>query len=310
MEPAGKVVEALAPGAEQPGRGVLRPGIQPDLAGQEQLPAAQQPPAGRRVLGGDHLVAAVREVDAPHPTLAEPEPGLPRAQQGRRVMPRPPAPGLAHPVPLVERPPLRGALATVPARHVQQLAGVRRDRECRLQLAHLVGLGAEVAHRGAHPDKATGQQLQLDAHLKGTGSIRADRQQSHRPLGPIGPARTAGLMDRVGHLVECHRPRAPAPAAQQTRPAQPSRRVLWEHRDDVQRGQRTVEVGHREGDQDLVQLRGRQLPQVRAPVQDAGQLIGVAAQHDTRPAAAQVHHACRTGHRPPSGPPTSTVLSP
>ena len=256
VEPIGQVVEALPPGAQEPGSGVVPSGIQSDLAGQEQLTTAQQPPAGRRVLGGDHLVAAVREVDAPHPTLTEPEPGLPRAQQRRRVMPGPPAPGLAHPVALVERPPLRGALAAVPAGHVQQLTGLSRDREGRLQLAHLVGLGAEVAHRGTQPDQATGQHLQLDDHLKGTGGIGADGHDPHSSPRTIGPARIAGLMDLVGHRVECNRPGASSPASQEPRPAQPSRRVLGKHRDGLQRGQRAVEVGHRQGDQDLVQLRG------------------------------------------------------
>ena len=79
----GQLVESLPPRPDQPRRPVVLARGQPHLARQQQLAAAQQPPAGEGPLGAQRLVAAVGEVDAPHPAGPEAEAGPAGTQQRR-----------------------------------------------------------------------------------------------------------------------------------------------------------------------------------------------------------------------------------
>ena len=188
-----------------PGRGVGLPLGQGDLAGQQQLAAAdggqarQQPlgVAAHRVAGGHplhavHGVAAPRHVHPEHLTVAEPEPGLPGHHHGGRVVAGVTAAPLAQPQAVPQLMALRDPLGRRPAGEVEHLAGPAGQREDHVQVVDHVRLAAGVGQRVPGPDGAARYRLGL-----GHQPQARRRRPPPRP-GPAGhrarpgPAGTAG----------------------------------------------------------------------------------------------------------------------
>lgn len=171
VEAPGQSVQALpGPGEEALGRVVPAARGQPDLAGRQQLAAAEDSPVHPRALGqplGEPaLVAAPPHVQGPDLARTEPEPGHTDRQEMRRVRS-----GLA-PAHLAdmagERQPatLRRAFAAPLPGEVQDLLGPVRQREQHggggevvRDEAGDVGIGIGIGigrtrHAGAHPQHA------------------------------------------------------------------------------------------------------------------------------------------------------------
>ncbi len=263
VEPPREGIEPVPPGADQPGRGVLLAALQPDLAGQQQLAAAQQPPAGEGVLGAQHLVAAPGQVHAPDPAGAEAEAGMPRTHHRGGVVPRPAAPGLAHPLALVEGAALRRPLVGVPPGHVQQLGRLGRHRQRGLQVGDLVGLRRGVPDAGTQPHETARQHLELGGDHQVSGAVGAHAAEPDRPV--------AVLLQVVGDAVEGHRPRAAGAAPEQAGTPGPAGRVLREHGHRVLAHHDRVDVGHAESAHRRLQRVAVEVAEVGSPVQHAGQ---------------------------------------
>ena len=240
-----KLVEPLAPGADQPGRGVALAVAEPDLAGQQQLAAAQQPPAGEGVLGAQHLVAAPGQVHAPDPAGAEAEPGPTRAQHRGGVVPGTAAPGLAHPLALGRTARRCGvALVGVPPGHVQQLVGLGRHRQRGLQVRDLVRSSAAGSgrRRAAAPDRSPSSSSSVVTSRAPGPSVPTLRSRTvpvGRPRLPrrgstaskatdhARPARLpeqAGTPDPAGRVLRQHAPPRPGSSPPSRRTASPSAR--------------------------------------------------------------------------------------
>jgi len=130
VDPGGDPVEpGVGPGSDEPRREVRRPRRQLDLAGCQQLAAAEQAVSLRRPLGVRRVVSAPRDVQRPHLAGAEAETGRAGAEQQGRVvtgtavaasaLPGPDRPGVA----------LRRPLGDPAAGQVEQLGGPRRHRQ-------------------------------------------------------------------------------------------------------------------------------------------------------------------------------------
>ncbi len=104
-----------------------------DLARQQHLTGRQVAGARRGQFGGEDLVAAPREVGGPHEPVPEPESALAGDQQQRVLQPRLAAPRGSHPLPHLERPPLRHPLQRPAAGQVEDLGRLRGHRQRQFQ---------------------------------------------------------------------------------------------------------------------------------------------------------------------------------
>ena len=194
--PVGDAVEAVAgPGGDQPGRVVALARGEHDLAGAEQLAAAEQALPRRRPLGVGLVVTAPGHVGGPHLAVAEAEAGLTGDQQQGGVVAGAAVAPLAQVGALEPRTTLRGALAAPPAGEVEQLGGAGGDRERAADRAQHEVAVAGVRDAGAQAEQALAGELDVDGDVPaGLGVDRAQRDR--RVVGPRGDGGLPGPQPR------------------------------------------------------------------------------------------------------------------
>ena len=174
------IVEPVAVGAVDPGRLVALPVRQPDLAGQEQFAAADHLESGEETLGVVAVVAAERDVGTPHFAAAETEPGHADGKYRRGVRAGASLPSFPFVDPDGELAALRGAFLPPSAGEVEDLAGLRRDRERELEVVENVEGVARVGDLGARPKETARQQLDVEDQTE-IGDRVAARRPGRRP---------------------------------------------------------------------------------------------------------------------------------
>jgi hypothetical protein len=163
MEAGRQRVEAAAIRRVQPWADVLLAGLECDLTGKEKLTAAEDGHPRGEPLGVGAMVAAPGNVQAPDLAGPEAEPTRARRHDEGRVGAGPAAPVVAHQGAGAERPPLRHALAAVPAGQVQQLGRLGGNRKGEHQAVELVpGRRMLIANRCPQPEQSGGRELDLD----------------------------------------------------------------------------------------------------------------------------------------------------
>ena len=228
VELVGQLVQPGAGGQVDPRGGVgLAPG-QADLAGQQQLAAADDGGPGRHPLDVVHGVAAPRHVQAVDLAVAEREPGRPGDHQGGRVVPGVAAASLAQPQAVGDPVPLRGPLGQVPPAEVEDLGGLGRQREDHVQGRDRVRQPPGVGQRVPGPDGAAGDGLDL-----------GDQPQARGRVGGLDPRPRPALGMGHAHRPEQRRPVPPGdhgaargihPVPGKPRPAEPPGAVLGQQR--------------------------------------------------------------------------------
>ncbi len=273
VELGGQAVQPVAAGHEiDPGRGVGLALGQGDLAGEQQLAAADgrhprqqpllRPGPGLPGLAADHAQAggnpldAVHRVPAPgdvhpeHLAAAEAEAGNAGHHHGGRIMPGVPPAALTQPQPVTQPVALRDPLGGLPPGEVQHLAHPPGQREDDLQAIHHIRLAAGVGHRVPDPDGAARDglglrdQAQAGAAVFGLDAgaplpvLRRGGPEERRPVAPGGGMAAAGVQPVTG----------------QAGPAEPARAVLGQQRAGPDRRQQRGHLaglqparGHRAG---------------------------------------------------------------
>ncbi len=148
---------------------------EPDLAGQQQLAAADGG-AGRGVaLDAEHRVAAPGDVHAEHLAVRRGEAG--GAEHGERCGPqaRPSGAGLPEPETVGDRVPLGGSLVLVATGEVEHLDEVVRGGYDDLETLEQVVVGTVVGQPVAQPQRAAGQRLRLEEQARGPPRRRPAR---------------------------------------------------------------------------------------------------------------------------------------
>ena len=215
VEPARDPVEPeVGPHGVDPRRlvGLRRP--QPDLAGCQQLPAADHGGARGQPLGVGLVVPAPRDVHRVDLAVAEAETGCPGGEQQRRVVARPPVAPLPAPRPERQRVALRGPLPDPATGQVQQLGGDGGQRQDHPQRA-------EVERRRRWIRVVVDQPVG-DAQHPLVRQLPRGVQRQGRDLvagGDLAPSR-----ERVRHRVEAER-RRPGRAAADARRGQACRSI-------------------------------------------------------------------------------------
>ena len=217
-------------------------------------------------------------MDAPHASAAETEALLPGEHHGGGFMAGTAAPRLANPLAVVEGSALRCAFVGVASSHVEQLVGLGGHGECRLEKAHLVIVRAGVRDRRPQSEQSARMQFQF----------RRDLQTHPRVASSASHAGDGVFADDVLDGIERGRPRGIPAAAEQSRPADPSGRMLGEKRNSLLGHHLAVDERLVERCQQRKQGAVRDIPEVLAPVQHAGQSSIARVQHDAGTAAPQV----------------------
>ncbi|GMA32896.1 hypothetical protein GCM10025875_28880 [Litorihabitans aurantiacus] len=279
-------VEAIAVGGVDRRCRVPLTGGEDDLAGQQELTAAQQRRARGDALRDVDVVAAPRRVDRPRLTRAEPDAGRRGDHQEGRVGPRAPAAALAHVGAEREVVALRRALTRPATREVQQLARLRRDRQEELQAVEDVVGRTRVAQVRRRRDQARGQEG--EAQRQGEVEMGVDGVDGDGSAGGGGDRGVVDLGD-LGDLEEGREAR-PVPVALEARgPAPPDGRLRQDadghldvHR--VERDRRSRRLGERE------QRVRPEIAEVGAPVHHPGQPGAAGVEDETDAGGAQVAH--------------------
>ena len=286
VEAAGDRVEPVAERAVEPRAGVALAGGEPDLAGEQQLAAAEQALAGGRALGVVDVVAAERRVhgvDASRPRNRSP----PARRAGRRRCRR-------------RCGPLRFSRRCTPVRN-----GVRcgtRSRLCRpaksssssasagtgsasASPSTRVRLLGQVRHRGPGPHEPGGEQL--DGQVEPQEPVGVDREELDAPGArrddPVG----GRAVQQHRRDAERRRPGPAGPRSGQARPSRPAGVVLGEDGDVrsdvgiVRSDHRYGGIGERHG---LVGIHRRERG---APVHDHGQPAVRGVQDEAHPGGGQ-----------------------
>ncbi len=229
VEPAGDGVEAVAVRAVEPRTGVALAGRQPDLAGQQELPAAEQARAGRDPFRVVDVVAAPRGVHGVHLAAGEPESGGAGVQHVGGVGPGAAAAVLPQVQARAEGRALRYPLLVVPPAEVEQLVRRRGDGQGDGELVDRVRLGALVGHGRAGPHQAGRQQLDLQPQPQldvGFDGVVDDGGRTR-----LGEPGDGGAVEQHRLHAERRGPALPRARARQPRPPAPARRELRQHRD-------------------------------------------------------------------------------
>ena len=287
-------VQALAPGADEPGRGVGLAGAQGDLAGVEELARAQEPVALGRVGGQGAGVAGPGQVHAVDAAAAPAEAGGPRGQPGGGVVPGAALPGLAQPGARGEGGAHEAALEAVVTGHVDQLGGVGGHRQQRGDLVDLQRGGTlprDVGHPRAQSHQAGGLQADLGDDLDAVGGVGAARDDD------VGPA-ARGVVDgdRVGDGVDVGGEGGAVLAVdQEGGPGGPAQVGQGQHR-QVGGGPGAVDAGaHRLGGPQVAQGGAVDAAEVLAPVAHHGEAVGHEVEDQGGAAPAQVAGRGRGG---------------
>ncbi len=279
VEAARQLVETVPPvAAVHPRRGVRLAGAERDLAGQQQLAAAQQRLPGMGALGERTVIAAPRHVQAPDLAGAETEAALARDVHGGGVGAGAALAVLAQVRADGERVPLRGPFPQVAAGHVEQFRGPFRHRERQQDAGERErrGIGRGPAGDGGPlPDQAGVGELDLQAQFQLGGDVLGD--DGHRAVrnGPGGGGEGRG---EVGTR----------PVPGQARGAEPAGGVLGQqadrHHDIDVVGGHLRHRGQGEGRKCVL----GQVAQVLSPVHGPGQSAPGAVQHQAGARGAEV----------------------
>ena len=163
VEAVREPVEATAVRREQPRPLVALPGLQHDLAGEEQLAAADHCVAGAQPLRVRAVVAAPADVESPDLAMAKAEALRAGHDQQRRIGPCSPTPVVPDSGPDGEGRSLRRTLPQVAAGEVQELGCLGGDRQSEHQPVHRVReVIVLIAHRGPHSDKPGSRELDVE----------------------------------------------------------------------------------------------------------------------------------------------------
>ena len=216
VEAGGDAVEPDAVRPVDPRPGVALPRRQGDLAGQQQLPAAEHRVTRAEPLGVGDVVAAPRHVHGPDLAVPRVEPGGAGRKDQRGVRSGPPAPVLPRVHADDEGQPLRGPLAAPAAGEVEQLRRDRRHGQRQRQAVDGVGPVRGRGDRAPLAHQAGREQLDLEPHLKtrdgvGTGGDDAPARQLEPGQG------------------EERRPALTGAGPGEPGPPVPARRVLGQH---------------------------------------------------------------------------------
>ena len=270
VEAVREPVEAIGVRGEQPRPLVALSWREHDLAGEEQLPAADDRIAGAQALGVRAVVAAPADVQPPHLTLAEAEALRAGHDQQSCVRPGPAAPVVPKSGTDREGLPLGRAFPDVASGEVQQFVRLGRHRQGEQQPVDGVGQAIIViAHRPAHPDQPRRGELDLDGQAQSRGAVdRVDDDTLRAGPGPVH----CGVHRHVYRAHHEHRrPVGSVAMAGEARSSEPTAGVLRDQREfahlvEVVRGDR------RDGDQrHRLQRRVVDVPYVPTPMHDAGQ---------------------------------------
>ena len=261
------VESGRAVGADEPRARVRLARRQAHLSGQQQLsPAEDGVRPGREALRVHAVVSAPGDVHSPHLARPEAEPARARDEQQRRVVATFSPPALPQPRADVERLPLWCALPDVPPGEVEHLVRDRWNRQGDVDGVDAVGLGGmRVRQPRPGANQPGGRQLQPDLDLKGRRLVDALDDDPRRV--DVADALHAGHGEQG-------RPVPAVAVAADAGPPRVSERVLRQDRrrdrvvHDVRRHLRDGD--HRQLSQGLL----GQVPEVRAPVEDARQPRG------------------------------------
>lgn len=272
----------------QRGCGVRGAGSNGDLAGEQQLAGGQDRLAVVHPLGGVHLVARPRQVDAPHLTGLPAEALLAGDQHERCVVPGPALAVLADVGADDQRQPLGHPLVALAAREAEQLGRVRRDGEGGRQVVEVVRRRAGVGQRRVDPHDAPARQR--------------DRERDRDPGGLVGGVEAHPVGDRLvtGRGQPRHVARA-GPAPDDAGASEPALRLDGQQRRDARDAERAVAASGTGRLRERGQLAGTEAPQVVSPVQDPGEPggpAGLVLEHEADAAAAEVDPGPRHVHHP------------
>ena len=283
-------------------RRVLLPRREDDLAGQQQLAAAEPGHAAGGALGVADRVAAPGDVHGPHLAGAEAEPRCAGAQADGGVVAGAAGPVLPDPAAHRQPVPLRAALPAPVPGEVEQLAGPVRDRQGGGEPVELVRLAAGVREHVPEPQQPGRGQLDLGA--QGQPGVRVGGRQ-HHPPGPAPGHRRRPEQRREGPA---------AAGAGQSRPARVAARVRGQQRDRHRQVERPPRHGrHRRGDQ-FVHSGPVQLAEVGSPVRHGHRPGAAGVQQQAGAGRPQVHEAAGVGRghpllAPSVRPPTNCLCS-
>ncbi len=177
-----QAVEPVVRGREEhPGRAVGLALREHDLAGLEQLAAADGGAAGGVALDAQDGVAAPGDVHAEDPARRRGEAGGAEHHHRGRAQPGAALAGLPEPEPVGHLVALRGAFALVPAGEVEHLGEVVTGGQHHLEPLEEVVPGGRVGEGMARPQRAAGHRLELGEELQpGLGVRGRDAQRGVR----------------------------------------------------------------------------------------------------------------------------------
>jgi len=277
VEAVRELIEPVSPGSVDGRCRDALAGGEDDLAGAEQLTGAEHRLARRDTLGEHPLVSAPAEVDAVHAAALESEAGPPRGQQQGGIRARTTAPALAQVGAEGQVAPLRRPFAQVPARRVEQLGGIPRQRQQRVEGGDGVGGRPRVARLDGGAEEAG--VVERDAHACGesrlvVGEVERQAVVVHRGRreGEQGARRDAVAVALEGGSAE--------PAAGVGRQDAEARGDVESARDALRGGG----IGQRS------QRARRQGAEVLAPVDDHGVRCRLEVDDHAGAAAAEVGH--------------------
>ena len=167
VQPSCGAVEPLVrPHQHRPGRRVCLARRQLDLAGAQQLAAANRCPPLLQLLDQVHVVATPGNVRGPHLAVAEAETVGTSHYEQRSVVAGAAAARLAEATAVQQRAALRRALTAPSAGQVEHLGRPLRHGQQRQHSPDLPTVGAGGQHRRPSPDDATGleRELAVDLH--------------------------------------------------------------------------------------------------------------------------------------------------
>ena len=271
VEPSRDRVQADAVAAVDPRRGVALAVGQDNLAGQQQLTAAQHLDAIEEPFGVVGVIAAPSGVHRPDLTLGEPEPRHTQMQQGGGLGARAAFASLAQVGTDRQFGALRHPLFAPPAGEVEKLTGLAWHREGEYQILDLIAVHTGVRHRGIATQHSADQQFQGDLQLE-TG-VRVGRVHLQQPPGTdcsrLGADRYA--VQQYAIADEARRPVSTGPGSAQAGSTDPTGPRLG---DDGQPDQLVDAVridGRTAGEFPLGEGPGVGRTEIGAPVQDGRQ---------------------------------------
>lgn len=199
------LVEALAVGEVEPRPRVALAGREDDLAGEEELTAAHDLVALGEALDVGAVVAGGGDVEAADLPVPEAEAVLAGDGEGGVVEAGAAVAALAHVGAVADGTALRLPLGPPPARGVEQLVGLEREREGEAELRELVVRVPGVGEGPTGDEGAADGELDLEAQGErrlivggvdgeGPGAELDGVAEGDLPLGTVG----AGVADRSG----------------------------------------------------------------------------------------------------------------